>query len=128
MCVQPPMQMIPPKTALLIFSPVAFTFHRRFPLSRPYFLFHVFHLLQHNQHIFFFQGNFTRVITCLISEIDHFQGRSIVQSISILQCLERRKLPQCYVGRRLEDWAHPGSKDWIGPCSHFHKQQNVRTY
>ena len=85
-CVQPPMQMIPPKMLLIFFS-MTFTSHRRFLLSRPYFLFRIFHFLQHNQHMFFFQRNFTRVITCLIAKIDHqfkvghFQGRSFSRSV-----------------------------------------------
>ena len=98
---------------LLIFSPVLFTSYCRFHCSYfPYFLFFIFHFLQHNQHIIFFEGNFTRVISCLSSKIDHFQGGLLVSLFLILQCLGGRKLLQYCVVCRLKDWAYPGS--WIG--------------
>ena len=49
-----------------------------FPDRISYFLYSTFY---NTISIFFFQRNFTRVITCLIAKIDHIQGRSIVTAI-----------------------------------------------
>ena len=87
------------------------TVHFLLHISRiSYFSF--FHFLQYNQHVIFFEGNFTRVITCLSSKTDHFQGRSIGQSIFNFAMSRRKKLPQYFVVSQLKDWAYPGS--WIG--------------
>ena len=121
LCVQPPVQIIPRKM-LLIFSPVLFTSYCRFHCSYfPYFLFFIFHFLQHNQHIIFFEGNFTRVISCLSSKIDHFQGRSIGQSIFNFAMSWGKKVTAILRRLSIKGLGIPRKLDWIGPNSRFHR-------
>ena len=121
LCVQPPVQIIPRKM-LLIFSPVLFTSYCRFHCSYfPYFLFFIFHFLQHNQHIIFFEGNFTRVISCLSSKIDHFQGRSIGQSIFNFAMSWGKKVTAIPRRLSIKGLGIPRKLDWIGPNSRFHR-------
>ena len=106
---------------LLIFSPVLFTSYCRFHCSYfPYFLFFIFYFLQHNQHIIFFEGNFTKVISCLSSKIDHFPGWSIGQFIFNFAMSRRKKVTAILSRLSTKGLGIPRKLDWIGPSSRFH--------
>ena len=51
----------------------------------------------------FFKENITRVMTCLVTKIDYFQVRSMIQSIFSFAMSRGRSFS---VVRRLEDKAH----------------------
>ena len=101
------------------------TVHFLLRISRiSYFSF--FHFLQYNQHVIFFEGNFTRVITCLSSNTDHFQGRSIGQSIFNFAMSRRKKITSILRRQSTKGLGIPQKLDWIGPRSRFHRH-NFKT-
>ena len=101
------------------------TVHFLLHISRiSYFSF--FHFLQYNQHVIFFEGKFTRVITCLSSKTDHFQGRSIGQSIFNFAMSRRKKITSILRRQSTKGLSIPRKLDWISPRSRFHRH-NFKT-
>ena len=124
-CVQPPCRWFHPRCSwsflqwysLLIADSI-------FPIFRiSYFVF--FHFLQYNYHIIFFWRELYQSHN-LPDLLDWSFSRSLYwfSLFSILQCLGGRKLPQYCVVCHLKDWTHPGSKNWIGLSSRFHRHNS----
>ena len=112
-------------------APDLFSSGIHFLLQIPFFLFSVFPILYFStfysiisiQFFFWRELNQSHNLPDLL---DWSFSRSVYwfSLFSILQCLGGRKLPQYCVVCHLKDWTHPGSKNWIGLSSRFHRHNS----
>ena len=68
--------------------------------------------------------SFLRWVTFLVSKIDYFQVRSVIQSVSSFSMSRGEESYRNTDLLVVQRTGHTGSNYCVGPSSRFHKQQN----